>query len=229
MQQHLRIFLIIAFFLTGYSTLSAQDESSATDSLSGEIRGIIRHSFIHWMDPIVPSALVGIDYRIGDHKYLRHELAYIFDLGYEEPQALTSLSGFRLRTAYRKYHQAPQLSRRLIGYLEFSADYRYLDVGIDGDFRRDAGNFRQRINYHLWQHSVSLNLLAGMTVPIGAKWLADFGVGGGVRLNHRRYSEVPDDALFITNGVWYLWNYDSRADYSFAISMPIILALCYQW
>lgn len=229
----MRKFSFTSLLLTGLliaSSLSAhtQTTNTPTDSLRQEIRGMIRHSLVHWLDPIMPSAQFGVDYRIGYRQYLRHDVGYIFDIGYDEPIALEGISGLRFRTAYRKYYQAAWLKRRLT-YLEFNLDYRYLDASIAGDFWRDNFSYQQRINYSMWQHSISANIQFGISRTISDQWRFDLGIGAGIRLNHRTFSDVPDDARFSTDGEIWVWDYGVREDFSFGLSMPLVIAIGYQW
>lgn len=215
----LLLFLLGALPLLGQSTEQAEEE---------EIKVMLRHSLIHWLDPLLPSAQVGIDYRLAPKLYLRHEVGYFFDMGYEEPNALLGLHGLRFRTALRKYRRTALPSRRST-YLEWNLDYRYIDMEVAGDFWRDNFNFQQRINYRVWQNSLTANFQVGQSRAIGQHWRIDLGIGLGVRVNHRKFSAVPEDANFSTNGQLSAWNYDFRNGYSFGMSMPIVVAIGYWW
>lgn len=207
--------------------LPAQGQSTVENE-EGEIKMMVRHSIIHWMDPFLPSALVGVDYRIGPKQYLRHEIGYFFEYSHDAENSLLNLNGLRLRTAYRKYRRTALPSRRST-YLEWQLDYRYLDLEIAGDFWRDNFSFQQRIDYRAWQHSFTANVLVGQSRTIGEHWRIDLGIGLGFRLNHRRFSPVPEDTNFNTNGQWTTWNYDFRRGYSVGLGMPIVLAIGYWW
>ena len=225
MQKFLVLLLCLGgMMLPKHSTAqSAIPEDSQT-----EIKGMVRASVIHWLDPILPSAHFRVDYRVAPRTYLRHEVGYFFDLGFDEPEAIEGIDGIRLRTAYRSYFQdvwqRPQLT-----YLEFSVGYRYLDLTIAGDFWRDNFNFQQRINYSVWQHSITTGIHAGITRAVGEHWRIDLGIGAAIRCNIREYSDVPDDATYDTNGPYLGWDYNSRSGVSFGLSMPLVIALGYQW
>ncbi len=226
---HLRYPFRLATFLLVLFTLPAFGQTVAeAEPEEEEIKVMVRHSLIHWLDPFLPSAQIGIDYRIAPKHYLRHEVGYFFDIGYEDPQSLLGLSGFRFRTAFRSYRRTALPSRRST-YVEFNLDYRYTDMEIAGDFWRDNFNFQQRINYRVWQNSVTGNMQVGQSRAIGKRWRIDLGVGLGLRLNHRKFSSVPDDADFNTNGDLSVWNYDFRTGYSVGLNMPIVVAIGYWW
>ena len=119
MQQFRYFSLLAAAILVCFSTVNAQTVEPEEE----EIRMMVRHSLIHWIDPLLPSAQVGIDYRVAPKLYLRHELGYFLDLGFEEPESLAALNGFRLRTAFRQYRREALPSRRST-YLEINLLHR---------------------------------------------------------------------------------------------------------
>lgn len=223
----LRPFIILPFFylfgcLTFNSILSAQ--SNALEQLDQQQpRFMIKHSLSHWLDPYLPGPHLEVEHRHKGTRYWRHQVGYIMDLGLGGQIAVDNLSGFRLRTGYRKYRRA------IIPYAdtpfwEVSLDYRYIDIFLAGDFWRNNFNFQQRLNYNLWQHSISLNYSYGFSVGISPAWRLDVGLGAGVRLNHREYTDLPSDARFDTNG-GLLWGYNSRNGWEFALSVPLVLSV----
>ncbi|MEL7248175.1 MAG: hypothetical protein AAFO03_07140 [Bacteroidota bacterium] len=209
-------------------TVDAKAQSVDKNATQPEIKGVLRHSLIHWLDPYLPSAQIGLDYKIGPRTYLRHDVGYFFDIGYNEPRGLVGINGIRLRNGYRKYQQSPRRLGRLT-YIEFNLDYRYLDLLIAGDFRRDNFNFQQRINYSVWQHSLTANIQTGFFRHINEHWRLDLGFGLGLRVNYRKYSSVPSDASFITNGPYLGWEYASRRGLNLGLNIPIVVAIAYQW
>ena len=175
------------------------------------------------MDPYLPGAYIELEHRLKDTRYWRHQVGYISDLGFGGQIAVENLSGIRLRTGLRKYRRSI-IPNADVQFWEVSLDYRYIDILLTGDFWRDNFNFQQRLNYNLWQHSISLNYIYGFSAGISKRWRLDVGLGAGVRLNHRDYSDLPSDARFDTNG-GLLWAYNSQNGWEFALSVPVILSL----
>ena len=189
----------------------------------------IRLSLGHLFDPMTPGPHLSYEHRTGGNIYLRHEVGVIFDYNYPDQESLDALKGFRLRTARRKYRNNPGLIRQR-HYHEFAFDYRWLDARVGGDFFRGgiSTGFSQRITYGIVQHSFTFNYLRGMCANIGAHWQLDLGLGLGLRLNNRNYSEIPEDAFFDTNGSLF-WQYGVREPWHLTLSVPMILALGYRF
>lgn len=188
----------------------------------------IRLSLGHLFDPMTPGPHLSYEHRTKGNVYLRHEVGVIFDYNYPDQESLDALHGFRLRTARRKYRNNPGIIRQRY-YYELAFDYRWTDARVGGDFSRGIGTgYRQRINYEIVQHSFSFNYIRGFCANFGAHWQLDLGLGLGLRLNNRNYSEVPEDAFFDTNGSLY-WQYGIREPWHLTLSVPIIFALGYQF
>jgi hypothetical protein len=56
-----------------------------------------------------------------------------------------------------------------------------------------------------------------------------WGLGRGVRLNYRQFSEVPPDTFFRTNGNLWLWNHGAREGFHATLAVPLTIDLCYYW
>ncbi|MGH1435376.1 MAG: hypothetical protein ACRBG0_13070 [Lewinella sp.] len=189
---------------------------------------VIRLSLGHLFDPLTPGPHLSYEHRTRGNIYLRHEVGVFFDYNYPDQESLQDLGGFRLRTARRKYHNNPGIIRQR-HYHEFAFDYRLLNARVEGDFIRGGFNgFTQRIPYGIVQHSFSLNYIRGFCAIFGEHWQLDLGLGVGLRLNNRNYEEVPEGAIFDTNGSLF-WQYGAREPWHLTLSVPMILALGYQF
>lgn len=189
----------------------------------------IRLSLGHFFDPMTPGPHVSYEHRTKGNVYLRHEAGVIFDYNYSDQASLESLHGFRLRNARRKYRNNPGIIRHR-HYHEFAFDYRLTNARVEGDFSRigASGSYSQRITYGIIQHSFSLNYIRGFCAIFGEHWQLDFGIGAGLRLNNRNYGEIPEDTYFRTNGSLF-WQYGAREPWHLTLSVPMILALGYQF
>lgn len=217
-------------FLLTYSLFLglAWGQSKSLSELQGADRAI-RLSLGHLFDPLTPGPHLSYEHRIRDNIYLRHEVGVFFDYNYPDQESLDALRGLRLRTTRRKYQHNPGVIRQR-RYYELSFDYRWLDARVEGDFFRSgvSAGYRQRIQYGIVQHSFSFNYIRGLCFNFGAHWQLDLGIGMGLRLNHRIYEEIPEDAVFDTNGSLF-WQYGTRAPWHLTLSVPMILALGYQF
>lgn len=188
----------------------------------------IRLSLAHFFDPLVPGPHLSYEHRTRGNIYLRHEVGVFFDFDYPDQESLEALNGFRLRTARRKYRNNPGIIRQRY-YYELAFDYRWLNAQVEGDFTRGGfGGFTQRIPYGILQHSFSFNYIRGFCANFGDHWQLDVGLGLGLRLNNRIYGEIPEDAFFDTNGSLF-WQYGTREPWHLTLSVPMILALGYQF
>jgi len=223
MNNLLRLLLICCTVIPGIGSTQTAVQPAARQ---GPDR-IIRLSLGHLFDPVYPGPHIGYEHRLHGNVYLRHEAGVILDFNYPEQPQLLSLLGFRLRTTRRTYHDNPGLIRRRV-FHEWSFDYRYFAAQIAGDFSRDGGAFIQRIDYQLTQHSWSFSYLKGISWRLGKSWQLDTGIGLGLRLNNRNYSDIPLDATFSTNG-GLAWQVGSRAPWHTTVAVPVIFALGYQF
>ncbi|MEM6397018.1 MAG: hypothetical protein AAF741_11785 [Bacteroidota bacterium] len=187
----------------------------------------LRVSISHFLDPTTPAVVVGYERKVSDRSYLRHEGAIYFRYGFStEPQGLLGLSGFGVRTAFRRIKPYRfGNSRRERSYIETSLDYRYYDVDVAGDFSRNG--FSQRINYAVWQHSLGINLIFGQVLYFGSKLRLDISVGIGGYVAFQRFSEVPEDARFRTNEDVAVWDHSPDGRVTGRPRIPLGLSLVY--
>lgn len=219
---------LVILLLVGGLTTPPLLEAQITPPVEQGPDRILRLSLAHLADPLVPGPHISYEHRLARNIYLRHELGYLIDYDYPDQEALQKLNGFRIRTARRKYASNPGLIRRRF-FHELSFDYRYLNALIAGDFMRGGfGGFNQRINYGITQHSFSFHYIRGVSIVFGEHWQLDTGAGIGMRINNRTYGEVPEGASFITNGSLF-WQYGLRQPWHATLSVPLIIALGYQF
>ncbi|RMF01186.1 MAG: hypothetical protein D6772_05215 [Bacteroidetes bacterium] len=185
-------------------------------------------SVVHWLDPIQPGVYLSYQHQRRRLLFVRYQMGYLLFLNYSDQDGIQNLNGLRLRTSLRQYRE-PLIDRGNAPFWEAAVDYRYLDVTIAGDFSRSNFQFQQRMDYSMWQHSFSLNVLAGFSLAFSQQVRFDVGIGAGLRLNYRQFSPVPEDSFFSTNGNPWLWKYGAREGFHATLSMPVIMDLCYFW
>jgi hypothetical protein len=185
-------------------------------------------SLAHPLDPVQPGIYLSYLHQTRELTFARYQVGYLLFLNYADQDGIQDLTGFRLRTNLRQYRKA-LIDRGRATFWEAGVDYRYLDLTIAGDFSRDRFQYQERINYDMWQHSLSFSILTGASVAFSQRLRLDVGLGAGIRLNYRQFSAVPPDAFFRTNGNIWLWNYQSREGFHATLSVPVIFDLCYYW
>lgn len=188
----------------------------------------LKISVLRLISPVLPSVHLTFEHPgQKEGRFWRHQAGTYVHYGSKDQEAIEQIQGVRLQTGLRKYKSK---NSRTTSFKEISFDYRYLDLLIGGDFNRSRFNFRQRINYNMWQHSLSLNFILGQSIYISEHWHIDIATGLGVRLNHRTFSSVPKDASFNTNGSKLLWKYEfSDMPWRTTLSVPVVLAIGYAW
>lgn len=223
-------FVICCFWLAPNAT-----HAQTTPGLEGPDY-ILRLSLVHLLDPYTPGPHLSFEHRIKGNDYLRHEVGWITDFGYDADENLEHVQGFRVRTGYRRYISNPgKISRRL--FREFSFDYRSLDIGARDNFQLGQLNaFDQVRSYEIKQQSFSLNYIRGLSLILGEKdrWQLDLGLGLGLRINHREFSEIPEGVLPdpLNGSLLFstaVWEYGRRKGLTAGISMPLIGAVGYQF
>lgn len=219
------LLLIAISSLLSLNTLAQKDSLDIVSLEEKKIYGL-KISFARLLTPFIPSTQLAFEHSGKKGRFWRHQAGVYFDFGYKDQEAIEQLKGIRLQTGLRKYKS--KFSRNT-SFREFSLDYRYLDILIGGDFVRSNFNFRQRINYNMWQHSFSLNYIWGQTIYLNANWHFDAGIGLGVKVNKRSFSSIPEGASFSTNGSNLLWSYGLSEGTQAIISVPFILSIGYTW
>lgn len=185
-------------------------------------------SAAHWFDPTVPGPHLSYLRALpNERQYLRLELGYLLDLGYQEALDIKNLRGVRGRVGWRKYRR-PLSMRGSVGFGELGLSYRYLDLSIAGDFWDPSFQFQQRYIYRLRDHEIALSYLRGVSLYLSPNWRIELGIGLGVGLRFPRYTGVPEGYFFETNG-YFLWRYDQYADPTLGVSVPILVHFGYYW
>lgn len=221
-------FKYILFFLILWSlSLPSFSQKDSLDLVPiGGQNYSLKLSLPRLITPIIPSIQLAFEHSDKKGRSWRHQVGKYFDFNYKDQESIEHINGIRFQTGLRKYKSKYAKST---SFKELSFDYRYLDLLIGGDFIRSNFNFQQRINYSVWQHSLSLNFIWGRTIYLGKNWHFDIGTGLGIKVNQRSYGSIPADALLSTNGNSLLWEYGQRSGWHATLSIPIIFSVGYTW
>jgi hypothetical protein len=164
---------------------------------------------LHWqpsylVSPYMPAVQFSLEHRFADRLYGHYQAGYLFNGGWAAAPTRLSASGFRVQAGVRRYLQEFVRGQES-SFVEFQFMYRQYDAVIAGDFCRFGCAFRQRINYEMSRTAVGPFIFVGKNFG-GPKVPLTFGCGFGLQHVRIKFSDVPGDAVFRTNGA-LLWPY----------------------
>lgn len=192
----------------------SQDTAHLNDTKRGTIVNfIIKNGTTSLIDPIIPSLNVGFEKVFAKQNsfYVEAGPALKFRYFTVDP-TFVKLRGYRIRAALRRYFKPPVFGETNF-YVELYGSYYQLNATIEGDFWRETniGNFTQRFNYDMDRNRLGTYFNIGFQ-PVDVNGLA-IEVGGGLGALRRtdKYSGVPADASFRTNGS-NIFHYEANPD-----------------
>ncbi|MCB0568452.1 MAG: hypothetical protein KDC66_01750 [Phaeodactylibacter sp.] len=175
-------------------------------------RFMIKNGTTSLLDPLVPSFNLAVEYRWAGRFSTHIEGGPLLPFRYFNEPATEGLKGSRFRGAMRYYLRPPRIGTHA-AYLELMYTYQFISARIEGDFWRESssGAYGQRLWYDFEQKKHAGYLNIGIQQIFASGFLFETGAGLGPFNRSRRYSDIPDDASFHTNGSLF-WKYGSQDD-----------------
>jgi hypothetical protein len=189
-------------------------------------RPVIALSVVPWLNPVVPGAslsvLTPIRRDASRRLYLRYEGGAIFRFNFKDFRLDTQddrglgwalKGGARASVSLRRMRRAVVLVKRTdYQFQEITLGYRYMEAGIPGEFSRVEGLYRQRYDYSMRDHAISLAAGVGMQTGLGRNGHVEGSMQVGIRMRRPDFSTaqpLPDDANFVGSDTpWGLWAYE---------------------
>ncbi|MFN7118843.1 MAG: DUF3575 domain-containing protein [Saprospiraceae bacterium] len=150
-----------------------------------------KFSAAHLLDPIQPAVHVALEHRLQERWYLQHQAGYLL-------KSYTNLNinqqnGFRVRSGIRHYVPSA-LTRNEKTFIEFSLSYAHSNIEMQDDFCRFDCAYFQNITYNRTQNIYTAAVDYGAATYFSQRFLVEFAISGGLRLENIRYINVPPDA-----------------------------------
>lgn len=221
---YLPVLLFLAFFVA--HPLAAQYRWETPSP-----RSVIALSVSPWLNPVLPGAslsvLTPIRRDAGERLYLRYEGGFIFRSASEDFRVD---GGARASVSLRRMRRAVVLVKRTdYQFQEITLGYRYAEADIPGEFNRVEGLYRQRYDYNMRDHAISLAAGVGTQTSLGRNGHIEGSLQLGLRLRRPEFSTaqpLPDDATFSANDTpWGLWAYEEEPKWraSFFVNATVLI------
>lgn len=153
-------------------------------------------------NPAIPSVTLGLEYYTvkGFSIHVEGGPAIKYRFLTTKP-TFDKFNGYRLNLAIRKYFR-PVIFHHTEYFVEVQGSLFNLDATIAGDFRRsnEFGSYEQRFYYDMERNRTGIFGNFGFQSIEKGGFTLELGMGIGALWKQDRYSGVPDDARFITNG-----------------------------
>jgi hypothetical protein len=196
--------ILLLFVLCGEAAFG--QGGAAQDTLDESIpRLAIKNGTTTLLDPVLPSVNFGLEYYFTDRYSVYLEGGPVLKVRYftDDPE-FNELSGYRIRMALRHFLQPIRMSNKNVAYyVELFGSYYQINGNIAADFRRTTsiGSFSQRLDYELERSRMGGYLNFGFQSISRSGFLLEMGIGAGVLRRANRYGgDIPEDAVFLTNG-----------------------------
>lgn len=233
---YLPVLLFLAFFVA--HPLAAQYRWETPSP-----RSVIALSVVPWLNPVLPGAslsvLTPIRRDAGERLYLRYEGGAIFRFNFKDFRLDTRddrglgwalKGGARASVSLRRMRRAVVLVKRTdYQFQEITLGYRYAEADIPGEFNRVEGLYRQRYDYSMRDHAISLAAGLGTQTSLGRNGHIEGSLQLGLRLRRPEFSTaqpLPDDATFSANDTpWGLWAYEEEPKWraSFFVNATVLI------
>jgi hypothetical protein len=186
MKVSVRLAVLFIFFLAKMSNLTAQESRPVNPGRSFKV------SLMDAIDPFSPAFMLSYEQPFAEFYSVQAEGGFISTFGgkwvQEEP-----IGGFKTRLEIRKYW--PFTAPKDFVYIGLQGMYKKMRYPSENDvFCRDGCNYFQWFNFREENNAYAGHLSLGLIFFAGQHIIIDLGGFGGLRVNHRRYVGVPDDA-----------------------------------
>lgn len=155
---------------------------------------IFTFSPLNMINPRVPAAQIGMEYRVAKKLALQHEAGYVYWKASKDSSfRFREKKGYRLRTELR-YYFAGMDKEPQRDYFGFQVRYWQFKAPTESEFFRAGGQFQQRLTYNVKQSGIGVGMSYGFNIITKRNFVFDFGMSGGLIRVKNRPEGIPDDA-----------------------------------